>query len=136
MVLEGQVALVTGGGQGIGRAIALRLAREGADIALIDVNREAAEVTGREVSEVGRRAMIEVADVSDWAGVEGSVTRIVEELGKLDVLVNNAGFETRAPFLEITPPTGNASWTSICRGRSTAPSRPRGRWRSDRTGAS
>ena len=104
MVLEGQVALVTGGGQGIGRAIARRFAREGADVALIDVNREAAEVTGRGVSEVGRRAMIEVADVSDWAGVEGSVTRIVEELGKLDVLVNNAGIEKRAPFLEITPP--------------------------------
>ena len=60
MVLEGQVALVTGGGQGIGRAIALRFAREGADIAVIDVNREAAEVTGRGVSEVGRRAVIEI----------------------------------------------------------------------------
>ncbi len=103
MVLEGQVALVTGGGQGIGRAIARRFAREGADVALIDVNREAAEVTGRGVSEVGRRAVIEVADVSDCA-VEGSVARIVEELGKLDVLVNNAGIEKRAPFLEITPP--------------------------------
>jgi NAD(P)-dependent dehydrogenase (short-subunit alcohol dehydrogenase family) len=102
MVLEGQVALVTGGGQGIGRAIALRFAREGTDIALIDVNREGAEASGRGVRELGRRAVIEVADVSDCAAVEASVNRIVEELGKLDVLVNNAGIERRAPFLEIT----------------------------------
>jgi 3-oxoacyl-[acyl-carrier protein] reductase len=103
MMLDGQVALVTGGGQGIGRAIALRFAREGADIAVLDINRETAEGAGREIRELGRRAVIKVADVSDFEAVEAAVTGIVEELGKLDVLVNNAGIEKRAAFLEITP---------------------------------
>ncbi len=103
MVLEGQVAMVTGSGQGIGKAIALRFAREGADIAVVDVNRETAEATGREVRDLGRRAVIKVADVSDFEAVEATVNGVVEELARLDVLVNNAGIEKRAPFLEITP---------------------------------
>jgi 3-oxoacyl-[acyl-carrier protein] reductase len=103
MVFKDQVALVTGGGQGIGRAIALRFAREGADLAVMDVNRETAEVTGRGVRDLGRRAVIRVVDVSDFDAVGTAVTEIVEELGRLDVLVNNAGIEKRAAFLEITP---------------------------------
>jgi 3-oxoacyl-[acyl-carrier protein] reductase len=103
MVLEGQVALVTGGGQGIGRAIALRFAHEGADVALLDVNRETAEDAGREIRDLGRRAVVKVADVSDFGAVEAAVGEVVTELGRLDVLVNNAGVEKRAPFLEITP---------------------------------
>jgi 3-oxoacyl-[acyl-carrier protein] reductase len=103
MVLKDQVALVTGGAQGIGRAIALRFALEGADIAVLDVNRETAEVTGHEVRDLGRRAVIKAVDVSDADAVGASVTEIVDELGKLDVLVNNAGIERRAAFLEITP---------------------------------
>jgi 3-oxoacyl-[acyl-carrier protein] reductase len=102
MVLQGQSAMVTGSGQGIGKAIALRFAREGADIAVVDVNREAAEATGREVRELGRRAVVKVADVSDFEAVEATVNGVVDELARLDVLVNNAGIEKRAPFLEIT----------------------------------
>jgi NAD(P)-dependent dehydrogenase (short-subunit alcohol dehydrogenase family) len=64
MVLEGQVAIVTGGGQGIGRAIALRFAREGAHLAIVDVNRETAEATAREIVALGREAIVGVADVS------------------------------------------------------------------------
>jgi len=95
-MLEGQVALVTGGGRGIGKAIALRLAREGADIAIIDMNREGAEATGRDVSGLGRRIAVHEADISDPAAVQAT------ELGRLDVLVNNAGIEKRSPFLEIS----------------------------------
>src|SRR5438105_9090674 len=102
MVLEGQVALVTGSGQGIGKAIALRFAGEGADIVVLDVNGETAEETGREVRELGRRVVIKTADVSDSVAVEAAVKEAVEELGSLDVLVNNAGIERRAAFLEIT----------------------------------
>jgi NAD(P)-dependent dehydrogenase (short-subunit alcohol dehydrogenase family) len=102
MALNGQAALVTGGGRGIGKAIALRLAREGADIAVVDVDREAAEATGSEVRELGRRALVEAADVSDPDAVETAVHEVIEELGRLDVLVNNAGIEKRAPFLDIT----------------------------------
>jgi len=101
MVLEGQSAVVTGGGRGIGKAIALRFAREGADIAIIDVDREAAEATGSEVRELGCRALVEAADVSDLDTVEAAIEQVVEQLGRLDVVVNNAGIEKRAPFLEI-----------------------------------
>jgi 3-oxoacyl-[acyl-carrier protein] reductase len=103
MVLKDQVAMVTGGGQGIGKAVALRFAREGADIAVVDVNRETAEATGREVRELGRRAAVKVADVSDSEAVEATVKEVVEDLARLDVLVNNAGIEKRAAFLEISP---------------------------------
>jgi 3-oxoacyl-[acyl-carrier protein] reductase len=101
MVLQGQTAMVTGSGQGIGKAIALRFAREGADIAVVDINRETAEATGREVRELGRRAVVKLADVSDPDAVEAAVQEVVVELDRLDVLVNNAGIEKRAPFLEI-----------------------------------
>lgn len=103
MVLEDQVAMVTGGGQGIGKAIALRFAREGADIAVVDINRETAAATGREVDALGRRAVIKVADVSDPEAVEAAVNEVVEEFARVDVLVNNAGIEKGATFLEITP---------------------------------
>lgn len=103
MVLEDQVAMVTGGGQGIGKAIALRFAREGADIAVVDINRETAAATGREVDALGRRAVIKVADVSDPEAVEAAVNEVVEEFARVDVLVNNAGIEKRATFLEIAP---------------------------------
>jgi len=103
MSLEGQVAMVTGGGRGIGKAIALRFAQAGADISVIDVNSETAAATGREIRGLGRRAMVTVADVSDPLAVEAAVKEVVAQLGRLDVLVNNAGIEKRAPFLEITP---------------------------------
>ena len=103
MELEGQVAMITGAGQGIGKAIALRFAREGADIAVVDVNRDTAGATVAEIRRLGRSALIEVADVSDPEAVASVVTDAVREFGKLDVLVNNAGVEKRTSFFEITP---------------------------------
>ena len=103
MVLEGQVAIVTGGGQGIGKAIALRLAAEGADIGIIDVNGKTAAATGEEIRKLNRRVVATVTDVADFHAVEAAVNEIVGVLGRVDVLVNNAGIEKRASFLEITP---------------------------------
>jgi 3-oxoacyl-[acyl-carrier protein] reductase len=103
MILGGQVAMVTGAGQGIGKAIALRFAQEGADIAVLDINRESAEATARGVRDLGRRAAIKVADISAFEAVETATSEVVREFRRLDVLVNNAGIEKRAPFLEITP---------------------------------
>ena len=103
MVLEDQVAIVTGSGQGIGKAIALRFAAEGADIAVVDANPETAAATGREVQRLGRRALVKVADVSRFHAVDAAVNEIAAELGRIDVLVNNAGIEKRAPFLDIRP---------------------------------
>lgn len=72
-MLAGQVALITGSGRGIGKAIALGFAREGADIAVLDVHRESAEATAREVLSVGRRATVKVVDVSDFQAVQAGV---------------------------------------------------------------
>jgi NAD(P)-dependent dehydrogenase (short-subunit alcohol dehydrogenase family) len=101
--LGGQVAIVTGGGRGIGQAIALRFAGEGADVAVVDVDRETAAATADAIRALGRRAAVEVADVSDPQQVSTAVAGVVRDLGRVDILVNNAGIEKRAPFFEIKP---------------------------------
>jgi 3-oxoacyl-[acyl-carrier protein] reductase len=102
-VLNGQAAIVTGAGRGIGKAIALRFAREGADVGVLEIDGETAAAVAGEIQELGRRAVLAPVDVSDPDAVKAAVTKVTEELGRLDVLVNNAGIEARAPFLEITP---------------------------------
>ncbi len=92
MEQHGKVALVTGAGQGIGRACALGLAREGADIAVNDLREERARQVADEIRALGRRALVVAADVADEAEVQAVVARVVAELGGLDLLVNNAGF--------------------------------------------
>jgi NAD(P)-dependent dehydrogenase (short-subunit alcohol dehydrogenase family) len=103
MRFTGQVALVTGAGRGIGKTIALALAREGADVAIADLEGENAEKTATEVQNLGRRSFAGVCDVRDHAAVQKFVTGIVGALGKIDVLVNDAGIAKAQPFLEITP---------------------------------
>ncbi|MFO1137214.1 MAG: SDR family NAD(P)-dependent oxidoreductase [Rhodoblastus sp.] len=90
MPLTGRIALVSGAARGIGRAIALRLAREGADVGLIDLN-PAVEETARLVRDLGRRAAPACADISRAAEARAAVARIAAELGAIDLLVNNAG---------------------------------------------
>ena len=102
MQLRGHVAFVTGAGRGIGKAIALRFAREGADIALVDLNGESAQATGEEIAGLGRRAFVRTADVSDCDQVQAVIREAAATLGKLDILVNNAGIGRAQPFLEIT----------------------------------
>ncbi|MBL7127003.1 MAG: SDR family oxidoreductase [Dehalococcoidales bacterium] len=89
--LKGKIALVTGSGSGIGKAIALGLAREGVDIAVNDVNQGNAENTASEIREMGNRAMAVMANVADEAEVSKMVDQIVAEWGGIDILVNNAG---------------------------------------------
>lgn len=103
MRLEGKVALVTGASRGIGRAIAIAFAREGADVVVNFVSRpEQAREVAEEIRRLGRRAIVAAADVSNRAQVEAMVARAWEELGPIDVLVNNAGIETIVPLLELT----------------------------------
>ena len=90
--LAGRVALVTGGARGIGAATALRLATEGADVALLDLDAAAAQQAAKEIAEqTGRRTLGVAANVADAAQVTAAVDRAAEELGSLGILVNNAG---------------------------------------------
>ena len=89
--LTGKVALITGGGRGIGRAIALRFASEGAAVMLAATRREPLEATAGEIRKGGGRAATTVTDVADEAAVKAMVAATIAELGRLDVLVNNAG---------------------------------------------
>jgi len=91
MKLKGKVALVTGAAQGIGKAIAVALAREGADIVVSDVNLELAGQTSSEIQSLGVRSLALKMNVADLCEVEQGVGQAVSELGKIDILVNNAG---------------------------------------------
>lgn len=92
MKLEGKVALVTGGSQGLGRAIAMKLAENGADIAIAYVGpSEPAEETRRDIETMGRRVQLYVCDVRDENAVNETVAAIKKDLGQVDILVNNAG---------------------------------------------
>lgn len=98
--LTGQAAFVTGGGGGIGRAIALRLAEAGADIALFEIVPERAEETATRIRELGRRALPIVGDVMDADALRAGTAAADAEFGRLDILVNNAGGTAARPFLE------------------------------------
>ncbi|WP_438017150.1 SDR family oxidoreductase [Sorangium sp. So ce315] len=101
--LAGKVALVTGGSRGIGAAIARRLARGGADVALTYVSAaERARAVVGEVEAAGRRGLAIAADSADSAAVVGAVARTVAELGRIDVLVNNAGIALMGPLEAVT----------------------------------
>ena len=93
--LDGLVAVVTGGSKGIGKAIAIAFAEAGADVALAARGEEDLQLVAKEVESRGRRALAVPTDVSDQAQIQALVARAVQELGTIDVLVNNAG---AAPF--------------------------------------
>lgn len=89
--LQGRTAVVTGGGRGIGRGIALELARAGADIAIADIDLPNAEKTAAELRELGRRATVVEVDVASEESARAGVERALAEHGAIDILVNNAG---------------------------------------------
>lgn len=98
--LDGQTAFVTGGGGGIGRAIAIRLAEAGADVAIFDIIAERAHETAERVRETGRQALPITGDVMDAGALNAAVNEAAESLGRLDILVNNAGGVSARPFLD------------------------------------
>lgn len=103
MSITGKVALVTGAAQGIGKAIALRLAKDGADIALVDLNQEKLNAAAAEVRALGRRAVTLIADVSQLDQVSEAVAHAEKELGGFDIMVNNAGIAQVQPLLDVSP---------------------------------
>ncbi len=103
MSIKGKVALVTGGGQGIGRAIALRLAQDGADVAVADLDRGKAEEVAGEIRALGRRSTVIVSDVSDREQVFAAVATTARELGGFDIMVNNAGIAQVQTLEDVRP---------------------------------
>jgi len=103
MAIDKKVVLITGAGQGIGRAIALRLARDGADIALVDVKQDKLNAVADEVKAIGRKATTFIADVTKRDQVYAAVDHAEKELGGFDVIVNNAGIAQVKALADVTP---------------------------------
>lgn len=101
MALDGKVAIVTGAGMGIGQGVALALARASADVAVLELNPDTGEATSKQIREIGRRSFAIACDVSDSAACDAAVAEVVAELGRVDVLVNDAVPPWKAtPFAE------------------------------------
>jgi NAD(P)-dependent dehydrogenase (short-subunit alcohol dehydrogenase family) len=107
--LDGSIAIVTGGGRGIGRGIAERLARAGADLVIAGRDPEALDATQSAIEGVGRRCVAVRADVRDAAAGPRIVDRAVSAYGRVDILVNNAGINRRTPALKVT----DAEWDEV-----------------------
>ena len=101
--LKDKVAIVTGGGGGIGRAIALRMAEEGTRVGIIDLNSQAALETARLVDAARSRAAVQALDITDYDAVVRGVAALEHDLGPTDILINNAGWDRASSFLDSTP---------------------------------
>ncbi|MDD2239749.1 MAG: 3-oxoacyl-[acyl-carrier-protein] reductase [Kiritimatiellae bacterium] len=97
-----KIALVTGAARGIGQAIAVQLAADGADLALCDVQAEGLDVTAAQVRELGRRAETYAMNVADASAVDATVARVVADFGRIDILVNNAGINRDTLLIRMT----------------------------------
>jgi 3-oxoacyl-[acyl-carrier protein] reductase len=107
--LANQIAVVTGAGRGIGRAIALKFAHEGADVVVVSRTQENSDKVAAEISALGRKAWAFAVDVADAAAVSAAAEKILAETGKVDILVNNAGV-TRDGLLMRMP---DADWDTV-----------------------
>lgn len=101
--VAGRVAVVTGGGRGIGREITRTLALAGADVAVVDIDPLTAADAAREVETIGRRAVSVPTDVSDLAAVQSMVAAVISAFGRIDILVNDAAVYVSAPAEEMAP---------------------------------
>jgi len=106
--LKGKVAVVTGGTEGIGRATALRLAREGAKVAICARRQPLLDQTAAEIRKAGTEALAVAADMSKTADIERFMKAVIGQFGRIDILVNNAGASARGKFLEVDDKTWDA----------------------------
>lgn len=100
-MLPDKIAIVTGASKGIGRAIALRLAKEGANVVIADVDKDEGEKVAQMIREMGRDCLAVKCDVSNVQEVEGMVEKTMQKLGRIDILVNNAGVSSMAAMVEL-----------------------------------
>jgi NAD(P)-dependent dehydrogenase (short-subunit alcohol dehydrogenase family) len=101
MRLKDKKAIVTGAGQGIGRSIALKLAKEGADVVIAEMNSETGAQTAKEVENLGRKGLFIAVDVANRRQVQSMVDHVLGVLKRIDILVNNAGFDRAATLLKV-----------------------------------
>src|SRR5947209_2479487 len=116
MRLEGKVAIVTGGAQGMGRAIARRYAQEGACVVIADLQHDVAQKSADEIGAANGQAVAVAVDVRNQEQVQAMVDTAVREFGGLDILVNNAGVGKIIPFLETTEADWNFMFDINCKG--------------------
>ncbi len=109
MRLKDKVALITGGARGIGQAIAMTFAKEGADIVVADINLEIAQKTASEIESLGRKALALEMDVTSYEKVEEGINKILDKMGKVDILVNNAGITKDNLILRMS----QAEWDAV-----------------------
>lgn len=100
MLLQGKAALITGGARGMGRAMAMKFAEEGCDVAVADIAIDEAEKVAAAIKKTGRKGLASKCDVASEAQVESTVAAVTREFGKIDILVNNAGGITGSPPIE------------------------------------
>ena len=103
MNFDQKVAIVTGGGSGIGRAAVIKFAKLGAKIAIVDINAEGAEKVADEIRAMGGEALVVKTDIVDYAQVKAMAQKVVDHFGHIDILVNNAAWDKIMPFMETEP---------------------------------
>ncbi|HID29383.1 MAG TPA: SDR family NAD(P)-dependent oxidoreductase, partial [Desulfobacterales bacterium] len=103
MNFDGKVAIVTGGGSGIGREVVLKLARLGAKVAIVDIDEESADKVALEVRERGGEVLVVKTDISEYDQTVAMAKAVYERFGRIDVLVNNAAWDKIQLFMETTP---------------------------------